>query len=90
MTALESLDIVRPPRDAVRLGKKWTEIPGVSKDRWQRGRVMGHMQNATAFGQRAVLKRKRRLWPWLLALYGTPIALAVSVVVALWLLRHGL
>lgn len=90
MTTLESLDIRRPAPNTPRLGKRWTDIPRIGADGWQRGRVMAHMENATAFGQRAVLKRKRRWWPWLLAVYGTPIALAVSLVVSIWLMRHGI
>ena len=73
-------------------GKLWQAIPGATHDHWRSGRVMAHMVNATALRQlpAAPKQRKRRLWPWLLALYGTPVALAISFVVALWLLRHVL
>ena len=84
MIPIESLDIRRSAPQTAMVHN------GATVQAWTRDRVAIHMAQATAFGQRAVLKRKRRLWPWLLALYGTPIALAVSVIVALWLLRHGL
>jgi len=83
----DDLDIRRPPRDWVRLGKRWTEIPGyrADNDHWRRGRVRMHMAIATTPGPR---KRKRRWWPWLLLMYSSPVALAVSVGVALWVLRR--
>jgi hypothetical protein len=62
-------------------------------ERWTPGRVALHMALATAIGQRRTpAKRKRRWWPWLpvlLAMYATPIVLAASVAVALWVLRRG-
>lgn len=57
---------------------------------WTPGRLALHMAEATGAGQRARPKRKRRWWPWLLLIYGTPIALAASLCAALWVLRHGL
>ena len=87
MTEPESLDI-RTPRDAVRIGKKWTEV-AAEWDRWRPGRVMAHMLNTTQVAGEPA-QRVRRWWPWLLALYATPVAGALSVVAAWRLLRWGL
>ena len=70
-------------------GKLWRMVAG--SEVWTPGRLTLHMAQATSAGQRsAPRKRKRRWWPWLLAMYATPVALAVSFDAAVWILRVGL
>ncbi len=84
---ITSLDIPRPPRHAVRLGKRWQEIAAAPQ--LDPARIGLHVRHAT-LNTRAPRKRPRRLWRYVAVAYLTPAGAALSVVAALWILRHGL
>lgn len=73
-------------------GKLWRMVAG--SEIWTPGRLTLHIAQATSAGLRSTLtarpRRKRRWWPWLLVMYGTTMVLAGSLVVAIWMLRHGI
>ena len=97
MTDMESLDIRRPADlSAIRTARltwldRYRHRQVMRKAlsaarRKESNRLVVHLVAATLPALRERAKLKRRWWPWLLAVYGTPIALAASAVVALWLL----
>lgn len=97
---MESLDIRRPAlatprqssalyrclRDESRRILRRKEARRLRRAEGQR--LVVHLVAATLPALRERAKRKHRLWPWLLAVYGTPIVLALSVGIALWVLRR--
>lgn len=87
---ITSLDIPRPPKHAVRLGKHWQEIAGPSAASMKPDRLGLHVRHATLWQPLTLGKRPRRLWRYVAVAYLTPAGVALSVVVALWILRHGL
>jgi hypothetical protein len=90
---MESLDIIRPPPHAVRLGKLWTEIAGYDKDAsWAADRVANHMAQAMKLDTAlpSAHRRHSRLWQYLAVAYLAPSGFALAVISALWILRHGI